>query len=66
MKLSEQKYFQGILDCKLFHIILWDRDIDASKNMLNISLSVWEGKGKPLGFKREIAVENTVLFERTI
>ena len=65
MKLSEQKYFPGILDCKLFHI-LWDRDIDASKNMLNISLSVWKGKGKPLVFKREIAVENTVLFERTI
>ncbi|CEP18502.1 hypothetical protein [Parasitella parasitica] len=33
IKLSDQKYFQGILDCKLCHI-LWD-----------ISLSVWEGKG---------------------
>ena len=65
MKLSEQKYFQGILDCKLCHIF-WDRDINASRNMLDISLSVWKGKGRPLVFKREIAVENTVLFERTI
>jgi hypothetical protein len=46
------KWFHGILDCKLCNI-LWDRNVNVSKNMLDISFSVWNGEGRPQIFLRE-------------
>ncbi|KAI8984068.1 hypothetical protein BDF20DRAFT_363565 [Mycotypha africana] len=35
--------------CKHCHI-LWQRDINASKNMMTIAASVWAGHGRPSQF----------------
>ncbi|RCH93528.1 hypothetical protein CU097_009585 [Rhizopus azygosporus] len=58
-KLSNGKKSHSILDCKICNI-LWNRDTNASKNMLDISWAIWRGEGRPSVFIREIAVENTV------
>ncbi|ORE06452.1 hypothetical protein BCV72DRAFT_328887 [Rhizopus microsporus var. microsporus] len=31
---------------------LWQRDINACKNMLSISLSIWDGRGRPSKYRR--------------
>ncbi|ORE11873.1 hypothetical protein BCV72DRAFT_331883 [Rhizopus microsporus var. microsporus] len=31
---------------------LWQRDINACKNMLSISLSIWDGRGRPFQYSR--------------
>ncbi|KAL4213950.1 hypothetical protein AB4K20DRAFT_1761418, partial [Rhizopus microsporus] len=55
--LSNGKKSHSILDCKICNI-LWNRNINASKNMLDISLAIWRGEGWPWAFIREIAAEN--------
>ncbi|ORE17029.1 hypothetical protein BCV71DRAFT_265135 [Rhizopus microsporus] len=32
--------------------ILWQRDVNACKNMLSISLSIWDGRGRPSKYRR--------------
>lgn len=41
--------------------MLWDRGINASKNMANIARSIWDGQGRPSRFTKTIAVEEAVL-----
>lgn len=41
----------GVLECKTC-FTLWNRDVNASKNMMSISLSVWNGDGRPSVFTR--------------
>jgi transposase-like protein len=41
----------SILVCKTCKI-LWQRDINASKNMMSISLAIWKGKGRPSAFSK--------------
>jgi hypothetical protein len=50
------------LDCKTCGI-LWQRVINASKNMLDISNTIWNNNGRPAVFRREITVEKRVLLK---
>ena len=43
---------QGVLECKTCST-LWQRDVNAAKNMLSIGVDVWMGKGRPEEFKRQ-------------
>lgn len=56
VKISNGKSTNSILECKKPCNILWQRDINTTKNMLDISNSIWQDKG----FKRKIAVVETV------
>ena len=55
----------GILSCKNCSM-LWQRDVNASKNMFRIAVSIWQGNGRPTEFARvprrsaTTAVTNTV------
>jgi hypothetical protein len=42
----------SVLLCKKCNT-LWQRDINAAKNMMAISLSVWKGNGRPKPFSRK-------------
>jgi transposase len=48
----------SILGCETCGI-LWKRDVNASKNMFDISNPVFKNKGRPEDFTRKIAVEET-------
>ncbi|GAA5803769.1 hypothetical protein HPULCUR_009253 [Helicostylum pulchrum] len=50
----------GILECEKTCHLLWQRDVNATKNMLDIANSIWEGQGRPNPFNRPIDVEKTV------
>ena len=41
----------SVLVCKACKT-LWQRDINACKNMLSISLSIWNGRGRPSKYRR--------------
>ncbi|KAI7905060.1 uncharacterized protein BX663DRAFT_501549 [Cokeromyces recurvatus] len=41
----------SILACSSCHT-LWQRDINASRNMLTISISIWQGRERPTPFQR--------------
>ncbi|PHZ16191.1 uncharacterized protein RHIMIDRAFT_233792 [Rhizopus microsporus ATCC 52813] len=41
----------SILVCKTCNT-LWQRDMNAAKNMMTISLSTWRGDGRPIVFQR--------------
>ncbi|KAG2197190.1 hypothetical protein INT46_003352 [Mucor plumbeus] len=41
----------GVLDCKTCKT-LWQRDVNASKNMMSIAPSIWNRDGRPTAFKR--------------
>jgi len=43
---------QSVLECKTCST-LWQRDVNAAKNMLSISMNVWMGAGRPAEFKRQ-------------
>jgi hypothetical protein len=51
---SEKRWYRGILDCKSCSI-LWNRDVCASKNMMDISSSIWRKEGRPSEFRKNIA-----------
>ena len=59
-KLSNGVKVNGILECGKPCHLLWQRDVNATKNMLDIANSIWEGQGRPNPFNRPIAVEKTV------
>ncbi|KAI9254104.1 hypothetical protein EDC94DRAFT_618847 [Helicostylum pulchrum] len=59
-KLSNGVKVNGILECGKPCHLLWQRDVSATKNMLDIANSIWEGQGRPNPFNRPIAVEKTV------
>ncbi|KAI8971594.1 hypothetical protein BDF20DRAFT_947470 [Mycotypha africana] len=42
----------SILVCKTCKI-LWNRDVNAAKNMMAISISVWKDKERPTEFSRK-------------
>lgn len=46
IKLSNGDEFFGVQDCKNCGI-LWDRDVNASKNMAIVAFSIWNGSGRP-------------------
>ncbi|PHZ13508.1 uncharacterized protein RHIMIDRAFT_120980 [Rhizopus microsporus ATCC 52813] len=58
-----KKKSHSILDCKACNI-LWNRDANASRNMLDISWAICRGKERPSVFTRKAAVEITVPFNR--
>ncbi|KAG2193015.1 hypothetical protein INT46_009817, partial [Mucor plumbeus] len=41
----------GVLVCKTCKT-LWQRDVNASKNMMSIASSIWNRDGRPTAFKR--------------
>jgi len=41
----------GVLVCKTCKT-LWQRDVNASKNMMSIAPSIWNRDGRPTAFKR--------------
>jgi hypothetical protein len=41
----------NVLVCKTCKI-LWQRDVNASKNMISIASSIWNRDGRPTAFKR--------------
>jgi hypothetical protein len=41
----------SVLVCKTCNT-LWQRDVNASKNMMLISLSIWKGEGRPKAYSR--------------
>lgn len=43
----------SVLVCKT-HNTLWQRDVNATKNMMSISLSTWRGNGRPTVFQRSL------------
>lgn len=45
---------KSVLVCKTCNT-LWQRDINAAKNMMSISLSVWNGQGRPQIFRKSNA-----------
>lgn len=51
IKFEDGREFFGIQDCKTCGI-LWDRDVNAAKNMTAIAMSIWNGQGRPDIFKR--------------
>ncbi|CEI96835.1 hypothetical protein RMCBS344292_10985 [Rhizopus microsporus] len=51
VKLENGIEFFGILVCKNCGI-LWNRDINASKNMAYIAASIWNGDGRPSIFEK--------------
>lgn len=53
--LSKQKEVKGcsVLFCDSCETI-WQRDVNAAKNMMMISLSVWTGDGRPEVYNRKI------------
>ncbi|KAI9268591.1 hypothetical protein EDC94DRAFT_646196 [Helicostylum pulchrum] len=59
-KLSNGVKVSGILECEKTCHLLWQRDVNATKNMLDIANSTWEGQGRPNPFNRPIDVEKTV------
>lgn len=52
IKFEDGREFFGIQDCKTCGI-LWDRDVNATKNMAAIAMSIWNGQGRPNIFKRQ-------------
>ena len=44
----------GVLVCKTCKTCktLWQRDVNASKNMMSIASSIWNRDGRPTAFKR--------------
>jgi hypothetical protein len=54
----EGKLTNSILDCKTYGI-LWQRDVNVSKNMLDIANPIFESKGRLEAFTRKITVEET-------
>ena len=45
MNLSDGTEVHSILECETHCKILWQRDVNASKNRLGISNSIWYGLG---------------------
>lgn len=43
---------QSVLECTTCNI-LWQRDVNAAKNMLAIGVEVWKGVGRPNEFSRK-------------
>lgn len=41
----------SVLVCKTCNT-LWQRDVNAAKNMMKISLSIWKGEGRPSVYSR--------------
>ncbi|KAG1151731.1 hypothetical protein G6F37_000195 [Rhizopus arrhizus] len=58
-KLAGEKYINSILDCKNYRT-LWNRDVNTSKNILDISSFVWRGETRPKTFAKEIVVEKMI------
>jgi transposase len=58
-KLPNGDNVNGILVCKNCNL-LWQRDINAGNNMLDIAKFIWAGNGRPNQFTRSIAVSKTV------
>jgi hypothetical protein len=48
---ADGREFHGILGCKNCHM-LWNRDVNAAKNMYWIAESIWAGHGRPACFQR--------------
>ncbi|KAG2201203.1 hypothetical protein INT47_013014 [Mucor saturninus] len=40
--------------------IYWNRDVMASKNMITIAHSIWNGNDRPTVFKRQTATSNVI------
>jgi hypothetical protein len=55
----EEKLANSILDCKTYGM-LQQRDVNASKFMLDVANSVFKNKGCPEAFTRKIAVQEMV------
>ncbi|ORE05538.1 hypothetical protein BCV72DRAFT_263252 [Rhizopus microsporus var. microsporus] len=41
----------NVLVCKACNA-LWERDVNAAKNIMEISLAIWKGLGKPEAYSR--------------
>lgn len=52
LKLSNGIKINGILECQNTCLLLWQRDVNATKNMLDIANSIWEGQDRPNPFNR--------------
>lgn len=44
----------GVQECKNCRT-LWDRDVNASKNMFYIAKNIWDGHGRPNEFSRAVS-----------
>ncbi|KAI7908326.1 uncharacterized protein BX663DRAFT_482514 [Cokeromyces recurvatus] len=42
----------NVLTCSSCHTLLCQRDIDAFRNMMTISISIWQGRERPTPFQR--------------
>ncbi len=60
LKVSHGITVNGILEYANPCHLLWQRDVNAAKNMLGIANSIWDGQGRPDPFNRSIAVAETV------
>jgi hypothetical protein len=52
--LGPVKHIRGnsVLVCKACST-LWQRDVNAAKNMMDISIATWKGDGRPVAFLRK-------------
>ncbi|KAI8973291.1 hypothetical protein BDF20DRAFT_881561 [Mycotypha africana] len=57
VRISDGSSVYGTKACKTCGII-WQRDVNAAKNMLTIANSVWEHNGRPDIFSRHRHNEN--------
>jgi transposase len=48
---SNGKKLHAVLRCLTCNTLTWNRDVMASKNMWDISWSIWRGEGRPEEFK---------------
>ncbi|KAI9245707.1 hypothetical protein EDC94DRAFT_590364, partial [Helicostylum pulchrum] len=60
LKLLNGIKVNGILECGEPCHLLWQRDVNATKNMLDIADTIREGQGRPNPLNGPIAVEKTV------
>ncbi|KAI9486000.1 MAG: hypothetical protein EXX96DRAFT_625986 [Benjaminiella poitrasii] len=59
VKISDECTVYGTKDCKTC-IVLWQRDVNAPKNMLDIAASIWNGCGRPESFVKNCRSGNSV------
>ncbi|KAI7899413.1 uncharacterized protein BX663DRAFT_521655 [Cokeromyces recurvatus] len=48
----------SVLTCSSCHT-LWQRDINASRNMMTISISIWQGRERSTPFQRTTTTNTT-------
>ncbi|ORE05865.1 hypothetical protein BCV72DRAFT_306060 [Rhizopus microsporus var. microsporus] len=56
---DDVKKIHQVLKCNTCNIF-WNRDERASKGVLLVAHSIWNGQGQPIVFKRQLATSNVV------